>query len=202
MISNSSDHRHGAVVLAAGLSTRMGKPKVLLPWGGKTVIQQVLETLETAGIDETIVVAGEYFSEISSVLPTFRGHVVFNPLFNNGEMIDSVKTGLKFVQPTNEDVLIVMGDQPFILPELVIQLLRHYENHRSAIVIPRYQLCKGHPWIISSNFCSEILALGPGQNLRDFLLAHENDINYCEINSSDILFDLDYPEDYERLKPL
>ena len=83
-----------AIVLAAGLSRRMGRFKLTLPWGDRTVIGQVVATLEAAGIEEIVVVAGHRGDEVTEALAGTTARIVFNPDYASGEMLSSIRTGL------------------------------------------------------------------------------------------------------------
>ena len=113
-----------AVVLAAGVSKRMGQPKMLLQWGNKKVIQQVVETLIEAGITEIVVVAGALHSEIRKELKESRVRVVINPQYANGEMTTSLQAGLSCLQDMATDVLVVLGDQPFLKTQTIRLLIK------------------------------------------------------------------------------
>ncbi len=118
----------GAVVLAAGQSTRMGRPKMLMMWGGKKVIEQVTDVLLVAGITEIVVVAGDLKGEIGKVLEKRNINVVFNPKFANGEMTDSLKTGLNALSKEVHAAIVVLGDQPFIRQETVKEVINAFSE--------------------------------------------------------------------------
>ena len=103
----------GAVVLAAGLSSRMGVQKLLLPWKGKTVIETVVDTLISSEMTEIVVVTGTGCRaniEIAWIKKMI--HIIFNPDFADGNMVTSLVTGLKALQGKVDAVLMVLGDQP------------------------------------------------------------------------------------------
>ncbi len=86
-----------AIVLAAGLSRRMGRFKLTLPWGATTVIGQVVATLEAAGVAEIVVVTGNRADEVAAALAGTGAQIVFNPDFATGEMLSSIQAGLRTV---------------------------------------------------------------------------------------------------------
>ena len=100
------------VILAAGLSTRMGKPKMILPWGKSTIIGTVVSTLAATGLKKIIVVTGGASREIEEVLSGFSQQIVFNPMYENGEMLYSIQTGLSVLPSNIHAALVVLGDQP------------------------------------------------------------------------------------------
>lgn len=192
-----------ALVLAAGLSTRMGQPKLLLDWGGKTVLQTVLLTLHSAGIERIYTVVGANREAIQqSILSlTFPVRTVFNPDYSNGEMTDSIKVGIKSVPRNTAAVLIVLGDQPQMEAEVVRGVLDDYKKTGARIIVPSYQLRRGHPWLIEKSLWGELENLSPSYTLRDFLRKHHDEIRYIEVETPTVLQDLDTPQDYQQLKP-
>jgi molybdenum cofactor cytidylyltransferase len=190
-----------AIVLAAGLSRRMGQPKMLLEWGAKTVIEQVVGTLRESGIKDVIVVAGALYDEISNRLKDQKIHVVFNPSYANGEMIDSLQTGLSHVLVKSTDVMVVLGDQPFLNKQTLGSLINASDKTGKQIVMPSIQNKRGHPWIIKEPIWNEIRNIKKPATLRDFIRQHEPEIEYVLVEDDGIIRDMDTPEEYKRLKP-
>lgn len=186
----------GAVVLAAGLSTRMGKPKMLLPWYGSTVIEKVVLTLSNAEVSPIVVVTGGARADVEKAIQTYAVRPVFNPQYQNGEMLNSLQIGLENLGPEVEAALIVLGDQPNIEEQVVRRIRDIYLAERSKIIVPSFQMRRGHPWIVARSLWPEIMALSLPQNLRDFLTHHQQYIRYINVDSASILLDLDTPEDY------
>ena len=190
-----------AIVLAAGLSTRMGRPKLILPWGATTVIGQVVSVLAEAGVETTIVVTGGTRAEVESVLAGQAVRFAYNPQYADGEMIHSLHAGIARLDPTAQGFLLVLGDQPQIEANVVRQVMAAYQETRPALVVPSFQMRRGHPWLVGRALWPEILALRPPQTMRDFLNRHKAATTYVEVASSSILMDLDTPEDYARQAP-
>lgn len=190
----------GAIVLAAGLSRRMGKPKMLLPWGSGTVIEHVVGVCSHT-LTETIVVCGQYFQEISVLTQGKYVKVVYNENYANGEMLDSLRKGLTEISTEIEAAFIVLGDQPFIQAPLLEKIINQFYQSKRKILIPSYQMRRGHPWLVHKELLSEFWKLPPGETMRDFLKLHQSEIEYCEVNDQSILLDIDTPEDYEKYKP-
>lgn len=191
----------GAIVLAAGMSARMGEPKLLMPWGNVTVIEKVINTLVMAAISPINVVVGGSRDEISRLLRGLPVTIVFNPKFPNGEMLVSLQAGLNELSDTIQAFLMVLGDQPQILESTVRSVVKNYHNDAPRLIIPSYQHRRGHPWLIPRKFWPEILNLNPPLTLRDFLNKHNSEIDYININNSSVLEDLDTPEDYQKYSP-
>jgi molybdenum cofactor cytidylyltransferase len=191
----------GAVVLAAGLSSRMGSPKMLLKWGDSTVIEQVVDSLNQAGVDEVVVVAGALFEEMSTLLDSKDVLVVVNPNYKNGEMTDSLQVGLSGLSTSTTAAMIVLGDQPFVNPATIRMLIQAFEKTSHNIVMPSMKNRRGHPWIIRRLLWKEIMALQAPKTMRDFMRKNQEDIHYVLVDDENIIKDMDTPEDYQRLKP-
>jgi molybdenum cofactor cytidylyltransferase len=190
-----------AVVLAAGRSQRMGRPKMTLPWGNTTVIGRVVQVLELAGVDHIQVVTGGAHAEVESALQGSPARLIFNPRFSDSGMLASLQLGLAHLPEASEAALVVLGDQPQIQPEVVVALVARYHEDRPALVVPSYTMRRGHPWIVARSLWAEIQALGTSQTLRDLLHSQAEQIVYLPVDTDSILADLDTPGDYQRERP-
>lgn len=209
MNASSPPKQIAAIVLAAGASRRMGQPKLLLPWGETTVIGQVTGTLQAcAELAEIVVVTGSWQAEIEAALqeqtnqpgkPGLR--MVHNGLHFEGEMLSSVQCGLAALPEACEATLIALGDNPQLEPEVVSEILAAYRQSGAALLIPSYQMRRGHPWLVGRALWGAIRALTARNTLRDFLAEHSRLIQYVNVGTPSILQDLDTPEDYHRQRP-
>ena len=190
-----------ALVLAAGQSLRMGQAKMTLPWGQTTVIGKVVGTLLEGGISDLLIVTGGNQAALKKTLGLYPIEFVFNPDFANGEMISSVQVGLRHLYGRSEAALISLGDQPQIENSVVKAVIEEYLSHKSKIVVPSYQMRRGHPWLIARSLWDEILALNPANTLRDYLNSHQDFISYVSLDTPSILQDLDTPDDYKQFNP-
>ncbi len=189
----------GAVVLAAGMSRRMGQPKVLLPWTGRrTIIEQILEQLILSRVEHVKVVTGNRSAEVRQLAIKMGADVVFNPQFRTGEMLSSLKVGLQAMPDHIQAALVVLGDQPRIQPKVVGQVMTAYAEGKGKIIAPSYQKRRGHPILIDRRFWPEILALPDDGAPRDVINAHADQIGYVNVDSDSVLRDVDTPEDYTQ----
>ncbi len=190
----------GAVVLAAGMSRRMGQPKLLLPWGGTTVIGQVVSVLRQAREPlEIVVVGGRLADELRAALPDEK--VAFNPDYEQGEMLASLRVGLAGLGRGVAAALVALGDQPQIEVEVVDRVIAAYRQSGARLVAPSYQMRRGHPWLIERSLWPEMLGLQAGETLRDLLARFADQIHYVAVERPSVLKDLDTPEDYQAEKP-
>jgi molybdenum cofactor cytidylyltransferase len=187
-----------AILLAAGQSKRMGQPKMLLPWGGSTVIEQVITTFLKAGVEDLIVVTGGAREQVESVISPYPVRNAYNNDYATGEMLSSIQCALRVIHAESEATLIGLGDQPQIQEGSVRLICETYRDHASPLIVPSFQMRRGHPWLVARPLWNEILALRPSESPRDFLNRHADEIRYVSVDSPSVLADLDTPEDYQR----
>jgi molybdenum cofactor cytidylyltransferase len=193
----------GAIVLAAGMSRRMGQPKLLLPWGTHTILAHILTTLTDAGVTPILVVLGGFGEKIREITQDFSVTLVENPDYAGSEMISSLKIGLTSAKELKlSSVFIVLGDQPMLSLKTLHDLQEEYLSTGQPIIIPSYHMKRGHPWIICKELWDEVIHLPDSQTLREFLNQHQADIQYLNVDDPDILKDIDTWEDYIKLKPM
>ena len=195
-----------AIILAAGKSTRMGSPKMLLPWGNITVIEHVITVFSKAGIEDILVVTGGAREQVEEILAGYRKQFpvrsVFNENYMSGDMLSSIQCGLQNLADKNiSAALIGLGDQPQVQERSVRALLEFFLRSKSPLVVPSFQMRRGHPWLIAKSLWNEMLQMGFSQTPRDFLSAHALDIQYVDIDNPSILADLDTPEEYHTSRP-
>lgn len=190
-----------ALVLAAGLSRRMGRPKMLLPWGQVTVLGQVIETLQRASVQDILVVTGGEREQVERLLAPYGVRTVYNESFAQGEMLSSLQCGLRAQLPQTEAVLICLGDQPQVEERTVRLICEEYRSRPSPLIVPSYRKRRGHPWLVGRAFWDELLRMHAPESPRDFLNRHANEIRYLEMDTPTILQDLDTFEDYLKSRP-
>ncbi|GAB1421199.1 molybdenum cofactor cytidylyltransferase [Anaerolineales bacterium] len=191
----------GAIILAAGASSRMGQPKVLLPWEHNTsIIEHIIEQLIRARVNHIVVVTGHYADEIKAVVRPLGVKVVFNRSYKTGEMLSSVKTGLRALPEHVSAALMVLGDQPRIQPKTVLHILDAYAQCKSDLIAPSFEMRRGHPILIGRRYWNEILALSRHQAPRDVINAHHEKIHYINVTTDSVLQDIDTPHDYQEAR--
>jgi molybdenum cofactor cytidylyltransferase len=190
-----------AIVLAAGKSMRMGRQKMLLPWKDTTVLGQVIRTVQNAGVADVLVVTGHMKPAIDQITAHLNVRVVHNENFETGEMLGSIQCGLKTLPAQAEAALICLGDQPQIQEVSIRSVCEAFHKTGASLVVPSYQMRRGHPWLVARPLWSAVFDLGVDQTPRDFLKMHAADIAYVEMDSPSIIEDLDTPEDYLKFKP-
>jgi molybdenum cofactor cytidylyltransferase len=186
-----------AVVLAAGLSSRMGIQKLLLPFGGKTVIGHIVDQLLASSIDEVHVVVGHKAEQIIAELSGRAVSIVSNPNYKSG-MLSSVRCGLKSLPEKCRAVMVVLGDQPSITTELIDQMLKSFTAAEKDILVPLHKGKRGHPVLFSVKYRDEIMTNYGHVGLRGLMHEHPEEVFELEVPTASVLCDMDYPEDYRR----
>ncbi len=186
-----------AIVLAAGRSSRMGVQKLLLPFGGKTVISHIVDQLLGSTVDKVFVVTGHEPPRISGELSGRRVSIVNNADYDSG-MLSSVRCGLRALPKRCKAVLVAIGDQPSISTELVNLMIRSFAAGQKKILVPCYEGKRGHPILFSALYREEILTRYDDVGLRGLLHAHPDDVLELTVSTSSVLSDMDYPDDYKR----
>lgn len=184
------------IVLAAGLATRMGAFKQLLPLGDQTLIERVVDQL-CRRLKRVVVVVGHRADEVAGVLAGRPVHCVYNPDYQLG-MSTSVQCGIRGAGPAGA-YLICLGDQPR-LAALLEPLLSAAAQSSKGIIIPIYQGKRGHPLLIRSTYVEEIMSLPPDQGLNSVIRAHRRDTLEVPVEESGALEDLDTPADYQQAR--
>jgi molybdenum cofactor cytidylyltransferase len=190
-----------AIILAAGQSLRMGQPKMLLPWGPHTVIEHVVTTFLSAGVEELVVITGGAREQVEKVTAPYPIRTIYNSDYAKGEMLSSIQRGLIAVSDRAQAALIGLGDQPQVEERSIRQVCEVYRKSSSRLVVPSFQMRRGHPWLVARFLWGELLQLQPPESPRDFLNRHAAEIHYVEVGTPNILADLDTPEDYQKTRP-
>jgi molybdenum cofactor cytidylyltransferase len=190
-----------AIVLAGGASQRMGRAKMVLPWGTTTVLGQVIGVLQSAGVQDILVVTGASRSEVEQLALAHHARIAFNAGHLQGEMLSSLQTGISHMSDVSQAALIALGDQPQIQGQIVRRVLLEYAESGVPLIVPSYQMRRGHPWLIGRQFWEEIRALRAPESAREFLSRHARDIRYIEARTPTVLQDMDTENDYLKWRP-
>jgi molybdenum cofactor cytidylyltransferase len=184
-----------AIVLAAGESKRMKVPKMLLPFNGKTMIEKVIENVIRSEVFRTLVVLGSKRDEILGSISHLPVNHCYNGEYTKG-MLSSIQCGFKNLPASFDAVLVFPGDQPFIEPEVINQIIVAYRETGKGIIIPVHRKKRGHPILISNRYRDEINSLEENEGLRSLSKMHQKDVFEIRTNSPGILKDFDTKEDY------
>jgi molybdenum cofactor cytidylyltransferase len=186
-----------ALILAAGESKRMGRPKMLLPFGGSTILETVIAAALRSSVDRTMVVVGAERERIGRVLENYPVEPVFNPDYGRG-MLSSVQAGFEALPPEARAALVMLGDQPAVTESIIDTLIRAFTRTGSALVVPVFSGRRGHPLLIGARFREEVRGLPPAIGLRQLVRDHPEAVLEVPVQEDGILQDIDDPGDYRR----
>jgi molybdenum cofactor cytidylyltransferase len=188
-----------AIVLAAGLSTRMGTVKALVSVSGKPLLERVLSTVRESRADEIVVVLGHSAELIQRSIPFGDSRAVINQSYREG-MASSLRIGLSNVSPNAEAALIVLGDQPFLKPQTIDRIIEEYRNNKPEIVIPMYHGFRGNPVLLDRSVFAELAGLTGDMGCRAIFGGHTRGILKIAVEDAGVLVDFDTKEDIERFE--
>lgn len=190
-----------AIVPAAGMSTRMGQNKLLLPFQGKPLISHAVDTLLASTVDEIIVVLGHDASKLREELAGKHVQLVENPGYREG-LSTSVRAGMNVVFARAVGIMIYLADQPLLEPEEVNLLIRAFAEARKAnknIVVPVYRGQRGNPVILDVTYKEAILDVVGETGCRRVIKRNPDKVLVVEMETDHVIRDVDTMEEYERL---
>jgi molybdenum cofactor cytidylyltransferase len=184
-----------ALILAAGESRRMGRPKALLPYHGATFLSTVVGTLQPY-CSPVIIVLGAHSQEILDAAGD-AGIFVTNRDYLLGQ-ITSMQCGLRAAPPETEGVVFSLVDHPAVTQSTIEALLNPVSDS-DLVRIPRFAGRRGHPIWFSNQLIPEFLKLPPTASAREVVDSHAREIRYVDVDDPGILADIDDPSAYARL---
>lgn len=186
-----------AMILAAGESTRMGKPKLLLPFENETIIETIIHQVIPSKADKILIVLGSGWERIEEKIKKFSIKTTVNPNFKKG-MLSSVQWGFKALPENTRAVLVLLGDQPAISTAIIDKIIDAYQTTKKGIVLPVYKKERGHPVLIDLKYKGEVESLSHKIGLRGLVYSHPEDIMEVKVKTASVLRDIDYLEDYQK----
>lgn len=187
-----------ALILTAGASRRMGEPKALLPWGGTTVVEQLIKEIEAAGIQESLLVTGAHHTEIESIITPGVVPICYHPDWERG-MGSSIAKGVMEVEnrfPHAGAVLILLVDQPLLTKAYIRSILQAHDSNRNCIIASDYGKFAGVPALFPKSFWSELKGIPPGQGAKGLIAKFPRQCR--TLNPGRAIMDIDTPEAYRK----
>jgi molybdenum cofactor cytidylyltransferase len=185
-----------AVVLAAGLSRRMGRPKLLLDLAGKPVVRWSVEAV-LPHVDDAIVVTGHQDAGVRAGLAGVAVRFTVNPRPETGQG-SSIAAGIVALAPSTDAALVVLGDQPRLPASVIPTLLAAWTKSNKAIVAPSYRGVQGTPVLFAASVFPELAQLAGDVGARAVVGAEPKRVALIELDAS-MPADVDTPEDLARL---
>ncbi|MFA7280991.1 MAG: molybdenum cofactor cytidylyltransferase [Sterolibacterium sp.] len=189
------------IILAAGEGLRMGVTKQLLPFRGATILECVVSNALASPLQQIIVVLGHQAEAIAPKLNNNDVTVVNNPNYRLGQST-SLKAGMQKLAADAEAILFLLGDQPLVTPAIIELILSAYRDSGSPIVLPSFAGRRGNPVLFSKETFSRIEALSDDCGARPLFVEYAARLLTVPVENPAIHFDIDTPEDYQRLLQL
>jgi molybdenum cofactor cytidylyltransferase len=189
-----------AIVLAAGESSRMGRPKALLPIAGTTFIETIVGALKQSRVGEIVVVLGHNAEEMKQHIEHLPVTVVINHDYKRGQL-SSLQAAIRYLTASEhavDGILVHLVDHPYLNPVLVDCMIESFYAAQKLIVLPRYQMRRGHPVIFSASLFDELLKAPVDQGAKAVVNAHRSDTLELETDEVGIAIDIDTPEEYRQ----
>lgn len=188
------------IILAAGESKRTGETKQLLLLGNLTIIERTIENYVNSNNREIILVIGHESKKITDLISNKPIKTIINTDYKKG-MSTSIKSGLKFLNPKSEGVLLALADQPFVDTDTINQLINAFSQCEKGIIIPVYRKRRGNPILFSISYKDQLLNLRGDIGGREIVKIHSDDVYEVNVDCRGILIDIDTPNNYrEALK--
>ena len=187
-----------AVILAAGLSRRMGQAKLLMLLDGRAIVRHAVEAVLRGGVDSVWVVSGPAVEAIEAALVGLDVQIVVNPAPEEGQA-GSVRVGIAALPASADSALIALGDQPMLPPSIIPALLAARRTSDKSIVAPRYRDGQGNPVLFKREIFPELLRLDGDQGARPIIQKDPARVEWVDL---DLVMppDVDTPGDYEKIR--
>lgn len=198
---DGADARHkplAAVILSGGESRRMGAPKALLPYRGRTFVEHLIEITRHPRVGATRIVVGAHADEIRERLNAPASEIVVNEDWEKGQL-SSIQAGVRGLpEGETEGMILCPVDHPIVSAALVARLIEEFDASTKAIVLPTYRGRRGHPLIFRASLYSELLAASAEIGARQVVWAHADDL--CEVPTDDegVVLNINDPATLER----
>ena len=186
------------VILAAGRSSRLGRPKQLLPLGGEPLLTHVLRNATASALDEVVLVLGHEAVTIADAVGEWGQRVVINPDYAAGQST-SVRAGLGALDPTTEAAIFLVGDQPQVGPDIVDAVVAAYRATGGPIVRPHYGGVPGHPVLFDRALFPELARVTGDEGGRSVVRTHQDLVVPVTLGNGPPPGDIDTAEDYAAL---
>ena len=185
-----------AIILAAGQSKRMGKPKPLLRFNDQTFLEQIISVLKQSDVGRITVVLGAEADTIRKSVDLTGTNIVINKDYQRGQL-SSLTAGIKESPEDTEAILLCLVDNPFITEEVVSKIIRKFRETNNPIIVPVFNKRRGHPTLFSRSLFNELLSAPEEKGARHVLYSNEDKVLELEVSEHGILIGIDTQEDYK-----
>jgi molybdenum cofactor cytidylyltransferase len=192
------------LVLAAGESSRMGRDKALLAYRGRSFLETIVAILRETGVEKIAVVLGHHADEIRRATNLESCEVVVNSAYAHGQT-SSLQAGLRALANSElEAVVLCLVDHPAVQPATISKLVASFSETSAPVVIPTFRGQRGHPVLLASWLCDELLRLSPDIGANSVIRKYSDATKTVEVDDAGTVLDVDDSTAYRRLegKPL
>ena len=194
----SAELKIAGIILAAGLSRRMGTVKSLLPLGEFLLLDRVVENARQSELESLIVVLGHDAENILKKIDFKDSRVIINPDYRMGHS-SSLRAGLDAVSADTDGALFLLGDQPFVGSKTIDRLIRAFQKQPSSLIIPTCQGKRGNPVLAHRRVFKMIQGITGDTGPRVLFSKLKEEIQEVEVYDPGIHLDVDTVEDYRKL---
>lgn len=190
-----------ALILAAGGSRRLGRPKQLEPWGPTTLLGHVIDLVESFPVDETWVIVGADLDRVVNEIGSRPVGIVQNPAWETG-LASSLRVGLDALTRLSkaDGALVFLGDQPAVRADVVTALIEKHRRGSAMAIVPKYRYSQGNPVLIDRELWPRLMSLEGDQGAQRLLQAHPEWVEEVWFDSLPPR-DIDTQADLEELRP-
>jgi molybdenum cofactor cytidylyltransferase len=190
-----------ALILAAGGSRRLGRPKQLEPWGSKTLLGHVIDLVESFPVDETWVVVGADLDRVVDEIGSRPVGIIQNPDWETG-LASSLRVGLDALTQLSkaDGVLVFLADQPVVRADVVSALIEKHRRSSAMAIIPKYRYSRGNPVLMDRALWPRLMSLEGDEGAQRLLQAHSEWVEEVWFDSLPPR-DIDTQADVEELRP-
>jgi len=188
-----------AVVLSAGESSRMGRPKALLNIEGERFIERIVGVLKRTRASRIVVVLGHNADEMRRQMAHLPVEIVINPDYRQGQL-SSLQAAIRLIEDDAavDGILVHLVDHPYIDAALVDVMIERFDASKKPIIVPRHRGRRGHPVIFSRALFGELLTAPLDRGAKAVVEAHAADILEIDTDEEGITLDIDTPELYRQ----
>ena len=188
-----------AVVLSAGESSRMGRPKALLPIDGQTFIERIVAALKQTKVGKIIVILGHNARELEAKISHLPVQILINTDYKQGQL-SSLQLAVRDLQADADcdGMLVHLVDHPYLAPLLVEEMIRRFYETKKRIIVPKFRGRRGHPVIFSHALFDELLSAPMAEGAKAVVNAHRAETLEIDTQEEGIAVDIDTPELYQQ----
>lgn len=186
------------IVLAAGQSLRLGRPKQLLDLHGEPLLRRAVRNALAARFDEVLLVLGHRADDYAMAVGDLGQRVVINPDYADGQST-SVRAGLAAISPSVDAVLFLLGDQPRVGPDIINAVIARYEETHAPVVMPTYGGVPANPVLFDASLFPELRQVTGDEGARAVVKRHRDEVAHVAVSAGPPPRDVDTEKDYQAL---